>query len=87
MGNFIVTPDGYYMLINLDGPDDVVGQPGIEYGTYTFDLSSGVFMGTDIADTSGQWGSNSGTSQITITNSGTTMTITSDTTTLHRLEP
>jgi hypothetical protein len=87
VGNFMITPDGYYMLINLDGPDDVVGQPGIEYGQYTFNPSSGVFAVTPIADTSEHWGISPDSSQFTLTISSTTMLITSDTTTLHRLEP
>jgi hypothetical protein len=86
-GNFMITPDGYYMLINLDGPDKVVGQPGIEYGQYTFNPSSGVFAVTPVVDTSEHWGISPDSSQLTLTISGTTMMDSANETTLNRLEP
>jgi len=89
VANFVVTPEGYYMLINLDGPDYVDGIPGIEYGTYTFNASTGVFAVTPIVDTSKHWGISPDSSQITFAISGTTMTVPAGdgVTTLQRLEP
>ena len=50
-----IFPGDCYASIEL-GQADLDGGPGLDFGTYTFNPSSGLFTGTPIADTSGGWG-------------------------------
>lgn len=44
-----------YVIMNDEDEDDD-GQDGVEYGTYTWNNNTGVFVATTIVDTNGQWG-------------------------------
>ena len=46
----------HYVIMNDEDDDDEDGQDGIEYGTYTWDNNTGVFVAKTIVDTNGQWG-------------------------------
>jgi hypothetical protein len=53
--SMVSLPGGYYAAIVL-GQADLEGGPGLDFGTYTFDVPTGTFTATPIADTSGGWG-------------------------------
>ena len=69
------TSDGRYMMVKISVADED-GMPGIEYGTYTHNESTGILTSTQIVDTNGQWGISDPTDGVPyeITVSGTTFT-------------
>jgi hypothetical protein len=46
----------HYVIMNDEDDEDDDGQDGVEYGTYTWDNNTGVFVAKTIVDTNGQWG-------------------------------
>ena len=66
-----------FVLVD-DGVADDDGQPGLERGTYIWDSTSGAFEASVTTDTSGGWGLSeiAGLGDITLTISGSTMTVT-----------
>lgn len=47
--------DEHYMMGQYSAPDEA-GQPGIEFGTYAYDVETHAFTLSTLADTNGQWG-------------------------------
>jgi len=58
LAEVVILPGNYYAMITV-GQKDNDGEPGLEYGTYTFVPSggtSGLFTASPLADTNGTWG-------------------------------
>lgn len=69
--------NSHYLFIQAK-PADGEGTSGLEYGTYTWNQTTGSFTATPIVDTNGTWGlSHSGT--MTITYNGSSITWSSST--------
>lgn len=54
-GIFTFLDDDTFWFVEV-GPDEVSGQSGMEYGTYTWNADTGVFSCAIIEDTNGDWG-------------------------------
>jgi hypothetical protein len=71
--------NGYYYLAQ-DGDSTPAGDPsghdGMEWGTYTWNPTTGAFTATALIDTNGQWGLSNPSGPQTITFSGDRLTLT-----------
>jgi hypothetical protein len=79
------TADGKYLFAQ-DGPPSGGGNPGMEYGTYTWNPATGAFTSTTVVNTDGEWGLSNGYPAV-ITVEGNTMTFSDDNSVFKRVVP
>ena len=84
---FTFFSNGKYMLADMGNSSlDPSGQNGMEFGTYSWNSSTGAFAYNTLINTDGQWGmSNSGTTNIQISGGSMTVTTSDGTATLSKV--